>query len=378
MNSKITNPDKLVFITELQDSSVNGSSTQIVSDLYLRGFLDLGKEVHLIGIIDPIENPENIRNQYEGLVSSLTLVPSELFLRGTSSKLGRLFALYKFLIIKSVFPGKWRKLKFPTGSRVVFSCCPSIEVSLISTFLVRTNPNVKNIQMWSDPVFWSGANPYKVNVKKLVLYPLEAIIYLRADRIILQSPVMLKIQSRLFPFIKFRGYVHLPANPKLAGPKPSVLVAYIGNADPKIRDISGFVAAAKKMSSTQFLIVTTIFDVAPSSNIRTISSRISSQEAFEYEKMASVLVVLLNHTTPQIPGKVFYYIGAGVPVLVIVDGPFGAEIQRDLERYPQLYFCRNVQSDIVDKLSYLVGKNIHNQVVPNNPQVTCGAILNVE
>lgn len=371
--------NKLIFITELQDNTVNGSSTQVVSDLYLDGFLALGKEVHLIGIVDPIENIENIKNRYSGLVESLTIVHSELFLRGVSGNLARLFSLYKFLIVKTIFPNKWKKIKYPDDAQVVFSCCPSIEVSLLSTFIKKDKPNMKNIQMWSDPVFWSGGNPYKLNIKKLTLYPLEAIIYLKADRIVFQSPVLLKIQRTLFPFVKFNGYVHLPANSKLGakGPKSKDLVAYIGNANPKIRDLTNFVSAAREMSDTQFLIIANNFHIDPSTNIQTNSSRISSEEAFEYEKEASILIVLLNHTTPQIPGKVYFYIGAGVPVLVIVDGPFGSEIQQDLGKYPQLHFCKNDHADIVSNLSELLGKNIENKVVLNHPKTTCGEILNV-
>ena len=370
--------NKLIFITELQDNTINGSSTQVVSDLYLDGFLALGKEVHLIGVVDPIENLENIKSRYDGLVESLTIVDSELFLRGVSGNLARLFALYKFSTIKTIFPNRWRKIKYPVDAQVAFSCCPSIEISLLSTFLKKDNPNMKNIQLWSDPVFWSGGNPYKLNLKKLALYPLEAMIYLRADRIIFQSPVMLKIQRVLFPFVKFNGYVHPPANPKLGagGSKSQDLVAYVGNANPKVRDLTNFVSAAREMSDTQFLIIANDFHIDSSTNIRTASSRISSEEAFEYEKKASILIVLLNHTTPQIPGKVYFYIGAGVPILVIVDGPFGSEIQQDLRKYPQLHFCKNDHADIVGNLSKLLGKNIENKVALNHPKATCGAILN--
>lgn len=371
--------NKLIFITELQDSTVNGSSTQVVSDLYLEGFLALGKEVHLIGVVDPIENLENIKTRYNGLVESLTIVESELFLRGVSGNLARLFTLYKFSLLKTIFPGSWRKLNYPIDAQVIFSCCPSIEISLLSTFLKKDNPKIKNIQLWSDPVFWSGGNPYELNLKKLTLYPLEAMIYLLADRIIFQSPVMLKIQRSLFPFVKFNGYVHPPANPKLGGdgPKSQKLVAYVGNANPKVRDLANFVSAARDMSDTQFLIIANDFDIESSKNIQTTSARISSEDAFEYEKTASVLVVLLNHTTPQIPGKVYFYIGAGVPVLVIVDGPFGLEIRQDLEKYSQLYFCKNERADIFAMLSQLTEKNTENKIALNHPKTICGEILNV-
>ena len=54
----------------------------------------------------------------------------------------------------------------------------------------------------------------------------------------------------------------------------------------------------------------------------------------------------MNSDCIQIPGKIFYNMGGNQNILVIVDGPYGRELQEYLESFKRFIIVENNRDDI--------------------------------
>jgi hypothetical protein len=371
----------IVFISELQDPLENGSSTQVLSELLIQGLSKCTSSLTVVGIIDPCEDKQNIIDYYSSSRYKLVLIDSDLYLRSCKSKFHRLFKLYYFYFKKFFVKNTYGLESHCNYDSVILSHCPSIEVSIISTLLSKFTVK-PDLQLWSDPISWSGVDPFKLPIFRYILLPLEYLLYKNTSKKIFFSESLYFFQHKLFSKCdSISGFVDLPANLKLTNfptkcHTDNIVISYVGNARPSVRNISHFVEASNELSNFNFKIICNEYFANTEKHIDFSNERISSSSASQYERDSDILVVLLNHTTPQIPGKVYYYIGANKPVVVILDGKYSALIKSHLSKFNQIIFCSNTKESIKQAIIDASIIDDRSFIVTNSPESICRDILN--
>ena len=205
------------------------------------------------------------------------------------------------------------------------------------------------IQHWGDPLFnditrnsWLPSFFFKIKEKEIIN---------RADAIIYVSPITLKMQKKLFKSYENKmHFVPLPysseKNYKMKNENNKVTIGYFGDYNSKTRNILPLYEFCEKNINFELIIAgSTDLKLSEKDNIK-IYPRLSQNQIAELEEKCDIFAVVCNRKGTQIPGKVYYYSGTNLPILLLLDGFFKEEIGKYFEQYNRFLLCNNSTSEI--------------------------------
>lgn len=348
---------RITIITELHDLTVNKSSTNIMTNNLINGFKQNNVEVYLIGIVDNRYDPITVENYYKDLVNDVHIVKSRLNLIGIRNKYKQLYKITRATLNPNNF-GIDLKDGFFDGK--VLAMIPSLEAAFIANVLKKRNPNIEYIQYWSDPYTMSGISREAFNYKRFIQFFIEKSILQYADKVIYFTEPLMKQQKAIFT--KYSGKmkyvdgsyiegIDILNNNKLS---TKMNFGYAGSYNPYIRDIIPLYNSFIDFQKAELTIIgNRDVEMFSSKNIH-IYDFISQDKISDYEKEFDVIVCLTNHSTIQMPGKVFYSVNTDKVILIILDGAHADEIRKYLEKFKRFEFCYNNKSSIKDAIDRLV------------------------
>lgn len=200
------------------------------------------------------------------------------------------------------------------------------------------------IQYWGDPLYLDITRKRKSifdnRVKKAELELIED-----ASRVVYATPFTARQQKSLYPRCAdqmdyatqgyWKDYLNLPNS------KNSVYtIGYFGNYNPTCRNILPLYDAVSDMDGVHLNIGGAGMALESSENI-SILGFLNHGQIKEYEQQADTLICLLNSRGTQIPGKLYYYASFNKPLLVILDGELGEEMESFLKGFGRYHFCKN-------------------------------------
>lgn len=187
---------------------------------------------------------------------------------------------------------------------------------------------------------------------------------------------MLFIKNERNLFIISRGYdkelyenIEKEEKPKLLF-ENKINIVYTGEIIENIRDIKPFIEAIKMLESKLFNRLNILFfgnidnnslieQLKEFKNIK-INKRIDFKEALRYIIHSDILLFLGNKSSMQIPAKIYDYLGAKNPVIVIKGNKYD-KIEGLTEDLEKCFVTENTSYEIIRTLKEVVGK-IDNKV----------------
>jgi len=346
----------VIFISEIQDPYNQGSSTQIMTENIIKG-LNKNANVHFIAIVDWDNDIQNIENYFENIVYKLTIIKSQLELRKIKNKYLRQLKLLYFSI-KSYSVKNLSDIDLEEYDTVI-THSPSIESIRVSDFLFEKEKiKIKKYQYWSDPIALSGVYPEQVKLKRMILFLIEKLMHKKADKIIFGTKVLYQNQKKIFKNEKFRysdvSYIEEEEEEIRNKEKGKIVFGYSGQYNSKIRDIRPLYNVFFNNTienSELFIVGDSDLNLVGQSNVKVSDKRYSQNEIKKIEEKFDVIIVILNKSCIQIPGKVFYNVKSEKPIIVITDGLVKEEIKQYLLNFERFIFVENNEFEIYKLIS---------------------------
>ncbi len=206
----------------------------------------------------------------------------------------------------------------------------------------------KWIQYWGDPLSNNISNT--TILPECILKRLERQLFKGADKVVFVSPLTYEYEKSIHNnFAKIMTWLPIPYTRKQYF-KGNRYISYFGDYVSTTRNIMPFYEAAQDIDAE--------FIIAGNSDIRLESSKkikvLNRCDISKYMKDSKILVVLLNKSGTQIPGKIYHNAGTNIKVLVICDGEMEDEIEKYFTKYERYVFCKNTIEDITKKLNYML------------------------
>lgn len=337
---------KITIITELHDIEQNKSSTNIMTNRIIDGFTQNNIEVHLIGIVDNRYELMKVESYYRTILKNVHVIQSNFNLIELKSKYSQLK-----VILREFLFNNYEKIKIDESliCDKMLVMIPTIEAAFLANSIKTKHPHINYIQYWSDPYTLAGISRKKFGYKRLIQYFIECSILKRADKIIYFTEPLMKQQKMLFSkystkMLFIDGIYNDGVNreiKKRINHYDRLKYGYAGSYNPYIRNILPLYYCFKENDCADLTIIgkRDIY-LAESKNIQ-LFDFIPQSEISEFENDFDVVVCLINHSTVQMPGKVFYSINTNKVILVILDGEHAADIEKYLKRFKRFEFCYN-------------------------------------
>ena len=341
---------QIVFVSEIKDPYLDGSSTQIMTRNLVVGLKACGHHVHFVAIVDQATNTSHVNEFYSGLVDELTLVKSRLNFTIHRHKLYHLYRLVLATVPVPRYVALAARLRL-TLPFVLISHSPSVESVLICREVRRRNRSIRYLQYWSDPIALSGINPEDLTTKRWLHRFAEARFLREADVVIYGTKTLLEFQAELFRRLAHK-FAYVDVSYSAGNYDTSVndfkspLFGYIGNADPRIRDVGPLLRHFENNPRSRLLVCGAGVNVAPSTGNIEIRGRVPQSEVSAIEASVGVFVCILNHSCIQLPGKIFYQTDTTKPILIVLDGAHSARLREYLATFKRFVFCENTEADI--------------------------------
>lgn len=352
--------DKIIFISEIQDPTSLGFSTQILTSNLLSGLKENKYEVIFIAITDDDCNDRNVANYYQKLVDDIQIIKSKFPIRLTKNK----YEAALKLLIKSIYSEHYRndvkKLKVPNDA-LILTHSPSVESVLVAHQLKKKH-NFKHIQFWSDPIAIAGIYPKDLNFQRKIYKFVEKNILKKSDEIVYATEILHNYQKNIYSRLsnKMRWIDVSYSSMKLRNIKKydKFHIVYSGSYRSTIRNIKNLYEAVNRSDEYELTIVgDSDIDFNPQKNVHIIKGRYPQSKISEIEETANILVTVLNHSCIQIPGKVFYNLNSDKHLLVILDGEISNEIKDYLSKTNRYVYCENTVESITKVLNEISSKD---------------------
>jgi len=340
----------IIFISEIQNPYISGSSTQIMSKNLLEGMTSNNHNVHFIALVDWDNDEEEILKYYKNYCNEITIIKSKLQLRKYKSKYIVQMKLLEHTLMKKEYI---QINNFEGDYDLIISHSPSIESIKLAEKL-KQKLKIPYFQYWSDPMAISGILPENLNFKRSHLFYIEKEMHKKADRVIFGTKTLYNFQKKIFNNNENFRYVDVSYNveenvysSKEINQSPLVF-GYSGQYISSIRNITPLYRAFLEDISESVLKIVGESDLKldETNRIRLDNKRYSQLEIKNIEKEFDVHVMLLNENCIQIPGKIFYNANAKIPLIVILDGPYKYDIKAYLESVGTFIYCENDSKDI--------------------------------
>lgn len=351
----------IIFIAEVRDPYIKGSSTQIMTYNLLYGLNSYADHVQFIAILDKDCSKKTIFKYYSSIADKIITFYTKTNLIAYSGR--KYVQLFRTLI--SVFTSfRYKKIAQSVVVKkdtILITHSPSVESALIGKQIKKRNKQIKYIEYWSDPLALSGIYPENFKFKHYPMYFIEIILLKNADKIVYGTKILMDFQKVMHKkYSNKMGYVDISYSPnnikRLDDKKPEdkkserYLFGYLGNYSKKTRNIKPLYQAFCSNQEADLLICG-IGDVKlmKKDNI-IIEERYPQSEINKVEAKIDVIVCICNHSCIQIPGKIFYHTNTEKIILVILDGKYAEEIRAYLESFRRFEFCYNNKESILSAI----------------------------
>lgn len=341
--------ENVIFVSEIQDPYIKGSSTQIMTKNLLIGMRENQLKVHFICIVDKDCNKENVNSFFEAYVDKIDILESKMNLTLNKGKYKQLLINFLGLAKIKNYEKMLEKIQIKKDALLI-SHTPSIEAVYLCKEIKRKNLSMRYIQYWSDPLAISAMNIENFSYKRYPIYLLEKKLLSLSDEIVYGTKPLMEFQKTLFKaqskkirYIDVSYSEELPIESK----EPSNLVfGYTGGYRSNIRNIIPLYNVFKGRKDVNLVIYgTSDVSLESKENIE-INQRCSQNDIRYVEANLDVLVCLLNHKGIQIPGKTFYQTNSKKIILVVLDGRYQKKIYEYLNQFKRFEFCSNNEDSI--------------------------------
>lgn len=357
---------KIIFVCRMYLDQAFRSSTDIMTDNIIKGFIDNGYELTLI-IIGNNNEKKMIINKYKQYAKTYfrqALIPKN------TNNIKNLFYItrYNLLGIK-LAQREINELKgYDPNDTILISHSPSIEAIYICKEILR-HFDFHYIQCVSDPIALEGKLPETMGFKRSIFKLIERSTLKAADEVVYVTKSLMRFQSRLYPKYKdkmrFVNASYTPRPEPLPRKKEQniVKIVYSGNYYSRIRNILPLYEAMKMLDDNYQLGIygSTDLTLEDTRNVQ-VHDRIDSESIKNIENNADIIVCVLNTNCIQVPGKIFYNTDSDQRILIISDGPYGKQICSDLKTFHRFDFCENTPQSISKQITKIAGmKRIDNK-----------------
>lgn len=238
-------------------------------------------------------------------------------------------------------------------SLVISSSDPKVSHIIAAKLLKKLSTKPRWIQYWGDP--WLQDITLRGAWKKRIIRFLEKKLLSYADKIVYASPLTLEKQRELYPeYAEKMTYAHQATERVILTPKlvhstrRTFVVSYVGDYNPRIRQLRPFVEAAMFFADVKFKIVGSgkLEGTIPE-NIELIQKRLPLDRVRELELETDVFFAVCNKKGTQIPAKIYYLAGyLNKPIIVALDGEYKESLKTFLERFDRYIVCDNETESI--------------------------------
>ena len=128
----------------------------------------------------------------------------------------------------------------------------------------------------------------------------------------------------------------------------SISFGYFGDYYSQTRNLRPFYEALNESGYEGYIYGDSNLQL-PSTELITVSNRVTLDKLEQIQSKTSVLVHLCNLKGGQIPGKIYHYSATEKPILFILDGTEDEQkiIQNFFSQYNRYYFCKNSKESIL-------------------------------
>jgi hypothetical protein len=210
------------------------------------------------------------------------------------------------------------------------------------------------IQHWGDPLLGDITRNFWWPKWCIKLY--EWNIIRKADKIVYVTPFTCAAQQKEYPKLaKKISFIPLPADmylTKTTQENGQLRIAYLGDYDPKFRNLRPLYDACANMKNTS-LTIAGYGPKYPETPMIRIFSRIPQEKALQIENESDVIFCVCNNRGTQIPGKIFYKASTDKHILVAIEKELHDEMRSYLESYGRYEICDNNPDSIKNALESL-------------------------
>jgi hypothetical protein len=323
----------------------NGHSVDILSVKNMTGFsrttifnkhprcsvFFLNKEI-------PLSKIQSIKNKSNILVSLLRYIYQKFFINE--------------FIPKSYFKVNLSELKVYKYDVVISSSDPKVTHKITKKIIRNFSYRPKWIQYWGDPL--ADDMTSRLIYPKWFIRLVERRILSMAEKIVYTSPITVVRQSNFFPELSEKmlviptPYLHLK-NLEVSKSE-HYIVSYHGTYSPLVRNICPLIESVGILGGDWLLEI-----VGPKSEIKClkptnliIRNEVASIE--KYEQTSNIIVIVMNNSGGQIPGKLYHLAALNRELLFIVDGDYADDIKKYSESFNRYHVCFNQVEEIILKL----------------------------
>lgn len=212
------------------------------------------------------------------------------------------------------------------------------------------------IQLWFE--YWYQKP--KINSETKLINAYEKKLLSKADHIFYSNKVLSDHYSIKYNSLSNKiHYFDLPSEPidlyKQLNSAIEFTIGYFGTYDSKIRNIHPLYSAFCKLGNKSYIVGPSDLQLHSKKNLEIINNRIPLKECNNLENKCHCLVILSNYHNNMISGKLYTYGMNGKPILFILDGKEEDQknIVNEFEKYNNLYFCKNNEQDIINKINII-------------------------
>jgi hypothetical protein len=345
----------ILFISKVKTLSDNCSSTDIMTNNLIFGLSQTNNDLTLLLLSDSREE-EVILQKYYNKYAKQVLVLRRFFHEGQSKYrflLGGIFSLIKRSKYKKELKKVFNSIK---KTEVVVANKVTVDEIIYGDLVKQHLPNVHYYQYWSDPMTLSGITrdqfikmprrwPFRILESNLLRHS-DLIIYGTKTLSLSQVSFFKKYRNK----IRYVDICYSPNTPNKSKEELSSRLLYAGNYYSRIRNIIPLARSISLQEKYQ-LDIYGDGDVNLSEYKGVVAKkRVDRQTLTKIETHYDAIICVLNRSTVQIPGKIFYDMQSSKTIIVLTDGPFGNVILEELKAYKRFIVCRNNVSDILELL----------------------------
>lgn len=352
---------RILFVTLSPVDAVYSCS--IRNEALIKGLIENGYHVDIVSISNRTgisrqtcyENEERCDVYFLDQGLSQNLIQRKKVANGGAINLFRW--IYRRLSIFEYLPrSHWNSVKLDVVNRdydyVISSSDPKNSHRIAKQLLDKLRTKPKWIQYWGDPL--------ADDITRQLIYPkwflrsVEKNILSMAQKIVYTSPITVERQKLFFPSLAERMEAlptpYLKIKRLEYVNKDYFVVGYHGSYNPLVRNICPLIEAIGTLGSDWLLEI-----VGPHNEIEcvkpsNVTVRGQTGEIEQKEQYADILVVLMNITGGQIPGKLYYLAGINREILVIVDGEHADKLIPYIKSFNRYHVCLNQANRITEKL----------------------------
>lgn len=346
-----------ILIVSLFPLELN-SSVAISTKSIISGFLDLGYNITIImpmssdGTITPSMNKVDI-----------------IRINGVLKKMSNIYLVNKFRARVQISDYRVhhllkeaRNISIPNVFfDYVLSVSDPVDSHLFAKNLIKRGLRYgKWIQHWGDPLY--GNISHRLIWPKSIIRKYENSLFKYTDKIIYVTPFTAREQQDIHKKDHFNiKFIPLPCDVKSKRGTHSqteiINIAYIGDYNPKIRNIRPLYEACKNKKNISLTVAGYGVPLELADNI-TLYHRVSHNKAKELESEADVIVGICNLYGTQIPGKFFYLANTDKHILVILEDSNYEAMKEYFDSYERFVVCRNTSPSILDAINKLRAQDI--------------------